>query len=1197
MKINVNTKDKYWALLFLVQIIMSCMLFLCCNFSFNTVKADSNFSGGNGLETSPYIIDSADDLGKIAFDITEGKVDGYYGKYFRLNRSIDIGTKCLSIDGIKGWSPIGTAMYPFKGFFDGNNYTVSGLKIFRPDEDRVGLFGETNDDAEIKNLAVSGEAVGKSYSAGLVGYNKGLIKNCFNQTAVSDEILENAMQLGGIAGYNAGVIEDCGNSGIISASFNISGGIAGDNLGQIKNCYNKGVVTSKNSIVGGIVGNNGVGATIEGVFNTGLISGDTAVGGIAGTNGAVIANAYNTNSIASNRGTAGGICGSNETAGDIKNTFSAANVIGKNNIAALCGYNFGIISNSYFNKNVFLGEIANYGVVINSAGLADFDMTQEDTLTHEDKMGNLGTEAGENFWSKRAYEGLYSYYPELTWFYENSVERLKNESEAGARLKRRALTADEISLEKDSFVYNGLGHEPKIYLSDLKLVKGLDYTCVYSDNIDYGTAKVDIIFINFYSGEVVKEFAITKPQITIAWSNESLYYNGAVQHPTAIVTDGTVDGEDITLEYKFEGCVNAGDYAIKAVLKDTAINGNYELANPDFFFKIAKKKVTVTWDKTTLIYDGTAQYNKIESVVGKIGEEDVTFIYDIPGNISAGTHSVTADLQVTEINANYEFAGQTHTYQIEKRPITVAWENTRFFYNGKVQYPNAEVDTGRVGLQDITFIYSGFEKNIDANEVSGHFVELSLKNTDVNANYFFEPQKHKYYIYKNQIKITWWEDTLYYNGKPQHQNFYISEGRIGLDKIIFDISDYSKNINAAENKAYVITVSLAADELNSNYCFIPVSKTYGISKAKFNINGVNFSSQTYTFDGTSKSLLVFGELPIGITVTYENNDKILVGNYVVKAIFHLDLDNFEPLSVNVLTATLYIAEVCFVAESGGIELEITEGKVPFGTTANFTNSFDKTTFKKSGGKILKAGGLSFSKDGTKIVIDGKLKISIKLNEKEFKKSGIKVFYINSFNELERTEYIIEGDNIVFNAVDCVQFALVYEEDNYLIWWILGASGFLLLIAVFIIFRKKIFCMAHVKTTGIKITEKVNTATDNLSLGMTEVETTDNKLAADDCVKCYDFLNLEENKEQLGEVEKEFTIDGIFCKSYSWFKKGLNFKNPIKQKSVCSGDKIIVKLYESTPKNFVYWQGHKIRMNSLEYDDLLKKAKELSEVCK
>lgn len=47
-------------------------------------------------------------------------------------------------------------------------------------------------------------------------------------------------------------------------------------------------------------------------------------------------------------------------------------------------------------------------------------------------------------------------------------------------------------------------------------------------------------------------------EITITWSEEQFYYNGLVQHPTAIVETGRIGDEEITFIYEYEANINAG---------------------------------------------------------------------------------------------------------------------------------------------------------------------------------------------------------------------------------------------------------------------------------------------------------------------------------------------------------------------------------------------------------------------------------------------------------------------------------------------------------------------------------------------------------------------------------------------------------------------------------------------------------------
>ena len=78
-----------------------------------------------------------------------------------------------------------------------------------------------------------------------------------------------------------------------------------------------------------------------------------------------------------------------------------------------------------------------------------------------------------------------------------------------------------------------------------------------------------------------------------------------------------------------------------------------------------------------------------------------------------------------------------------------------------------------------------------------------------------------------------------------------------------------------------------------------------IGKASYNMTGVSFEDATYAYDqGKTFRLEVTGELPDGVTVSYENNDQWQVGTYVVTANFSGDADNFEPIPP--MSATLTI---------------------------------------------------------------------------------------------------------------------------------------------------------------------------------------------------------------------------------------------------------------------------------------------------
>ncbi|HLR46933.1 MAG TPA: ZmpA/ZmpB/ZmpC family metallo-endopeptidase-related protein, partial [Deinococcales bacterium] len=65
--------------------------------------------------------------------------DGHYA----LGADIDASSTeaASSMFGAAGFQPVGTDSDPFSGTFDGQDHDITGLHIWRPHTDRVGLFG------------------------------------------------------------------------------------------------------------------------------------------------------------------------------------------------------------------------------------------------------------------------------------------------------------------------------------------------------------------------------------------------------------------------------------------------------------------------------------------------------------------------------------------------------------------------------------------------------------------------------------------------------------------------------------------------------------------------------------------------------------------------------------------------------------------------------------------------------------------------------------------------------------------------------------------------------------------------------------------------------------------------------------------------------------------------------------------------
>lgn len=130
-----------------------------------------------------------------------------------------------------------TAIPYFKGTFDGNGHTISGLNI-TDDGSYSGLFRYVGRGGLVKNLTVRGTVSPKGsaeYIGGIAGSNSGSIIGCTFAGAV-----KGADHIGGIAGINeeSGFISNCKSSGMISGEHS-SGGIVGSSSGVILNCESR----------------------------------------------------------------------------------------------------------------------------------------------------------------------------------------------------------------------------------------------------------------------------------------------------------------------------------------------------------------------------------------------------------------------------------------------------------------------------------------------------------------------------------------------------------------------------------------------------------------------------------------------------------------------------------------------------------------------------------------------------------------------------------------------------------------------------------------------------------------------------------------------------------------------------------------------------------------------------------------------
>ncbi len=189
-------------------------------------------------EGTAYMIYNKGQLDMLAQRVNGGT--SYSGKYFKLGADITYNYSGLG-ETESNYTRIGTSNYSFRGYFDGQNHVISGIRINGSGNCR-GLFGYINGDGaevktEVKNVILADAVIKGNVGVGsIVGYisGGGKVTNCH---VLSDVTIEGNQGVGGIVGINQGTVSDCLYLGTILEGNTEVGAIVGWNNKTVENCY------------------------------------------------------------------------------------------------------------------------------------------------------------------------------------------------------------------------------------------------------------------------------------------------------------------------------------------------------------------------------------------------------------------------------------------------------------------------------------------------------------------------------------------------------------------------------------------------------------------------------------------------------------------------------------------------------------------------------------------------------------------------------------------------------------------------------------------------------------------------------------------------------------------------------------------------------------------------------------------------
>ena len=431
------------------------------------------------------VINTAEEMIAFASSVTEK--NDYYGKRVVLGNDI-VFDETTS----KNYKPI----VSFYGTFDGQGHSISGIKMAGATE--ATLFSSTY--GTIQNVTIKDcQFISDQKTAGFVGYNRGIISNC----TVVDTTITSKENAGGVVSDNSGLVDKCEVINTQIKGGGSVGGIAGYTIlelyveslslprpkrpaatsAEIKNSYVIGGSVSGSVQIGGLIG-YAIDAPM--IFNCAsnceiipLADENIMAGGIVGYSRSLTAkNCYYSGKI---------------TLPDITSDAARGRYIG-----SISGADNGasLLLHCYALNTVAPGKIGNMEKGREENEMEVYDAAYMQSQAFVGQLNANRTSDDWLPWEIRSYKSPYPLIPIPV-----------------------KLTACEIA-PVQSCSYTGKAQTPDVEITynGYKLVKDVDYTLKYANNVEMGTATVEISGKGGFTGIIKRNFLIEKPRQTFKYT-------------------------------------------------------------------------------------------------------------------------------------------------------------------------------------------------------------------------------------------------------------------------------------------------------------------------------------------------------------------------------------------------------------------------------------------------------------------------------------------------------------------------------------------------------------------------------------------------------------------------------------------------------------------------------------------------------
>ena len=435
-----------------------------------------------------------------------------------------------------------------------------------------------------------GAAITASYAKGTfvkgrntIGGLVGVVKESISAVHFEGDSVTGIYQVGGLAGYAAKTVDGSYSTANVKGDDNV-GGLIGSAYGNISNSYATGNVigdvehsSAGNDNLGGLVGYQYSGSVSKSLA-LGDIYGTTKLGGLVGRfEGSRILQSYANGNV------------TGDYYGD------PADEVGNYYIGGLVGYAKGIINESYASGIVkgIEDEPVYTGCIV---GYVSSSLSVTKTYYDKSKCG-LGIDGGENSASvtgspDKTTAEMQTQSTFANWDFTDTWMIMEN-TYPFLQLFANSLLNATIAMESlENKVYNGVAKTPQVTEVSLlgnTLLEGTDYSITYDNNINAGTARINICGKGLYNGckTILFEIAPAAIEPTIA-AIDNATYSGLAINPEILVYNGEtlLNPSDYAVEYSNN--INVGTATVSVTMK-----GNYS-GSATQTFKIEKATPVVT---------------------------------------------------------------------------------------------------------------------------------------------------------------------------------------------------------------------------------------------------------------------------------------------------------------------------------------------------------------------------------------------------------------------------------------------------------------------------------------------------------------------------------------------------------------------------------------------------------------------------